>query len=45
MANVKPGDIVRFLNTTGGGKVIRVTDNLAYVEDSDGFEVPVQVRE
>ncbi len=45
MANVKPGDIVRFLNSTGGGKVIRVTDKLAYVEDSDGFEVPVQLRE
>lgn len=41
----KPGDIVRFLNTTGGGKVTRVSGQLAYVEDEDGFETPVLMRE
>lgn len=42
---VKIGDIVRFLNTVGGGKVVRLKDNIAYVEDSDGFETPVLIRE
>lgn len=42
---VQKGDIVRFLNSTGGGRVARVTDNMAYVEDEDGFEVPVLIRE
>ena len=39
------GDIVRFLNTTGGGRVVRLSGQLAYVEDEDGFEVPVLQRE
>lgn len=38
------GDIVRFLNTTGGGRVVKIKDNLAYVDD-DGFETPVLVKE
>lgn len=42
---VKIGDLVRFLNTTGGGRVARIKENLAYVEDEDGFETPVLVRE
>lgn len=42
---VKQGDIVRFLNTTGGGRVIRVAGQMAYVEDEDGFEVPALVKE
>ena len=42
---MKVGDIVRFLNAVGGGKVVRIDGNIAYVEDSDGFEMPVQVRE
>lgn len=42
---VKPGDIVRFLNTVGGGCVKKVSGNIAYVEDEDGFETPVLVRE
>lgn len=41
----KIGDIVRFLNTTGGGKIVKIVDNLAYVEDEDGFETPVLIRE
>ncbi len=42
---VKVGDTVRFLNTTGGGRVVKIKDNIAYVEDEDGFEVPMLVRE
>ena len=42
---VKVGDIVRFLNSVGGGQVVRIKDNIAYVEDSDGFENPVLTRE
>jgi len=42
---VKPGDIVRFLNAVGGGRVSRVDGNIAYVEDEDGFETPVMTRE
>lgn len=41
---VKQGDIVRYLNAVGGGRVIRVKDNIAIVDD-DGFETPVAVRE
>lgn len=39
------GDIVRFLNTTGGGTVAKIQGNIAYVVDEDGFETPVQVKE
>ncbi len=42
---VKIGDIVRFLNTVGGGRVVKIKDNLAFVEDEDGFETPVLIRE
>ncbi|MCG8582897.1 MAG: DUF2027 domain-containing protein [Bacteroidales bacterium] len=42
---VKAGDNVRFLNSSGGGTVVRVDGKLAYVEDEDGFEVPVMVHE
>ncbi|MDE6322712.1 MAG: DUF2027 domain-containing protein [Paramuribaculum sp.] len=42
---VKLGDIVRFLNSVGGGRVTKIKDNLAYVEDEDGFETPVLLRE
>lgn len=41
----KVGDIVRFLNDVGGGKITRIQDNMAYVEDEIGFETPVPVRE
>lgn len=41
---VKPGDIVRYLNSVGGGRVVRIDDKLAYV-DEDGFETPVLLRE
>ena len=41
---VKTGDIVRYLNAVGGGRVIRIDGNMAYV-DEDGFETPVLVKE
>lgn len=43
-ATIQPGDTVRYLNTTGGGRVIRIEGQMAYV-DEDGFETPVLVKE
>jgi hypothetical protein len=40
----KVGDIVRFLNAVGGGRITKIKDNIAYVDD-DGFETPVLIRE
>lgn len=40
----KVGDTVRFLNSTGGGKITRIEGRLAYVEEN-GFETPVLVSE
>lgn len=40
----KVGDTVRFLNTTGGGKIIRIEGNMAFVDD-EGFETPVLLKE
>lgn len=45
MPQLNIGDTVRFLNSTGGGTVTRLKDNLAYVTDDDGFETPVLVKE
>jgi hypothetical protein len=44
---IKKGDTVRFLNAVGGGLVVRVDEakKMLYVEDADGFEIPVLVRE
>lgn len=44
---IKKGDTVRFLNAVGGGLVVRVdeTKKMLYVEDADGFEIPVLERE
>lgn len=41
----KVGDTVRFLNTTGGGRIVRIANGIAYVEDMDGFEIPALLRE
>ena len=41
----KVNDIVRFLNATGGGRISRIEAGIAYVEDADGFEQPVLLRE
>lgn len=40
----KTGDMVRFLNSTGGGRITRIEGKIAYVEE-DGFETPVLVNE
>ena len=40
----KIGDTVRFLNTTGGGKITKIEGRIAYVEE-DGFETPVLLNE
>ncbi|MDD4992862.1 MAG: DUF2027 domain-containing protein [Paludibacter sp.] len=44
---IKKGDTVRFLNAVGGGLVVRVDEakKMLYVEDADGFEIPVFERE
>ncbi len=41
------GDNVRFLNDIGGGTISRIDKktNLVYVEDEDGFEIPVLANE
>lgn len=38
------GDVVRFLNSVGGGRIVRIEGNMAYV-DEDGFETPILLRE
>lgn len=40
----KVGDIVRYLNTIGGGKITKIEGNMAFV-DEDGFETPVLLKE
>lgn len=44
---IKAGDRVRFLNATGGGTVTRIDqkNNLVYVEDADGFEIPTLITD
>ena len=43
---MKIGDRVRFLSEVGGGVVKGFRDNnIALVEDADGFEIPMPVRE
>lgn len=41
----KVGDIVRFLSSTGGGKIVKIDGQIAHVEDADGFEIPVLLKE
>ncbi|MBQ8564305.1 MAG: DUF2027 domain-containing protein [Bacteroidaceae bacterium] len=45
MATLNIGDKVRFLNAVGGGIVRKIDRDMAYVEEPDGFETPVLVRE
>lgn len=40
----KVGDMVRFMNAVGGGRIVKIVGNIAYV-DEDGFETPVLVKE
>lgn len=42
---MKVGDTVRYLNAVGGGRVVRLEGQMAYVEEDDGFETPVLARE
>ncbi|MDR1344896.1 MAG: DUF2027 domain-containing protein [Tannerellaceae bacterium] len=43
---IKTGDKVRFLNSTGGGVVTRFQGkDCVLVEDADGFEIPALIRE
>lgn len=41
----KPGDRVRFLNAIGGGVITRIDGKTAYVEDEDGFESPILLKD
>lgn len=41
----KTGDIVRFLNSVGGGRIARINGQIAYVVDDDGFEIPMLINE
>lgn len=42
---VKVGDKVRFLNSVGGGIIKKINKDIALVEEEDGFETPVLLRE
>lgn len=37
---IRLGSRVKFLNDPGGGTVVRIVGNEAYVQDEDGFEIP-----
>ncbi|MDE7119631.1 MAG: hypothetical protein K2O10_03385, partial [Muribaculaceae bacterium] len=41
----KVGDTVRFLSSTGGGRIVRIDGQIAHVEEDDGFETPVLLKE
>jgi len=46
MTKLNIGDTVRFLNTTGGGKVKGFQNKqIAIIEDEYGFDVPVLISE
>ena len=38
------GDIVRYLDSVGGGTIVRIDGQMAYV-DEDGFETPVLLKQ
>ena len=43
---MKIGDKVRFLNEVGEGRIVSFqSKDIAVVEDADGFEIPVAVRD
>lgn len=42
---IERGDRIRFLDEVGGGIVTRVEGNLVYIEDEDGFEIPMPIFE
>jgi len=41
----KIGDTVRFLSSTGGGRVVKIDGQIAHVEEEDGFVTPVLMKE
>lgn len=41
----KIGDRVRFLNAIGGGVITKIDGKTAYVEDEDGFESPILLKD
>lgn len=41
----KIGDRVRFLNSIGGGVITKIDGKTAYVEDKDGFESPILLKD
>ena len=41
----KVGDRVRFLNAIGGGVITKIDGKTAYVEDEDGFESPILLKD
>ena len=41
----KVGDRVRFLNSTGGGVITKIEGKTAFVEDQDGFESPILLKD
>jgi hypothetical protein len=46
MATVKPGDLVRFIDEVGEGRVLRILSNeLAEIETSDGWVLPAYIRQ
>ena len=45
MASVKPGDLVRFSDEVGEGRVVRIlSDELAEIETTDGWVLPAHIR-
>lgn len=44
-SQIKIGDKIRFLNSEGGGRVLKIVGKIAYVEDQDGFEIPTPLNE
>lgn len=45
MAVFQIGDKVKFLNDVGGGIVTRITDDLVFVRDDSGFDMPMDPKE
>lgn len=43
--NITVGATVRFLDAVGGGKVVRISRDTAWVEDADGFEIPTPLHQ
>lgn len=45
MTRVKPGDLVRFVDEVGEGRVVRlISESLAEVQTNDGWVLPANVR-